>query len=597
MKFNLLSNWVYDDSLEGLLLFVQRLQELSYSRSDYLEKNIHLSIWELLNEYIEILEFIDATSNGQNELEFISSELIVKISRDQIFSSFLGDKKDCYLEGIKPHNSHKIIKQNLEIISLKISPYKWFNAYKKDILSILKKKKEKDQILHSVNSLFEFLVNYGYQKNTINHLINIYFFDKSKAKMITSITDIEGFLDFFDLQNKEFEVCFAASNFFKEIEDSCNNFNLEIISTREFLYNENLESKFFKNKENKKVFIVCKNIKAVDYAHAYKIASEKISLISDLFALFHHTIRPWYSEYGLVYHHKKQHVINITDPVNPMENLKDQEIEKAKNIFPVFLNNFALVQDSFKRITRGIELHAFSLGTKEVSSQILNLWICFEALLVTETSSSHISMVEDSLKKILLNNILLSKIVNTKDLLIKWNEPAFRNTIAKLPLELQNDLIVATLSIFVLKEYEILANELLSQMTEVPLLRNKIHFIIKNFQSINKIQQYKQDIEKKLSWDIRRIYRTRNKIVHQGMLEDHSYFIVETAHYFLDQILNSIIVKKISYQDIQSIENFLHEVKLIYSENHRFLKSQVNVGVTKDNYIKLIYGIDNNVIL
>ncbi len=56
----------------------------------------------------------------------------------------------------------------------------------------------------------------------------------------------------------------------------------------------------------------------------------------------------------------------------------------AKDIFPIFLRNFSLESDSFNRFNRGVELHALSLETSEFASQILNFWICLEALLITE---------------------------------------------------------------------------------------------------------------------------------------------------------------------------------------------------------------------
>lgn len=594
MKFKKLDSWTYTDNLEGLLLFVQRLHELSFIHSDYLEKNIHTSIWEIISEYYEIIEHIekDNLTYYNKELDIIYEELKSKIQKDKISTILLGDKIARYLEGINPKNKISFIKQSLEIINRKINPHQWFEIYKMEILEIVKDNKKKDIIIHNTNLLFEFLVYYGYQKNTIHHIINIYFYDKSQKNKINNCENILDFLNYFDLEFKSFDVYFQGSNFFKEIEESCSNFDIEIIEKQSAIYNTVKEKNFFKNKGDRKVFIKCNNVKAVDYYHAAKEAENVISLISDLFTIFSHKIKPWFSQESLVYHHKKDNVIMVKNFTNPMEKLRDNKLDDAKNLFPLFLSRFGLEKDSFNRFNRGVELHALSLSTKESASQILNLWICLETLLITETGSTHISIVEEYLKKIIVNDLLSSKINNLAFLFEHWNHDKFEEVISKLPTELNKTKGVAVASIFILKEYKDLAIDLLSKLDEVPLLRYKSSILIREFQNLNKLKAHINQAVKEIHWNIRRIYRTRNKIVHQGNTGILNDFIVESAHYYLDCILNSIILKKIKFNDINSIENYLHEVTLINTDYLQFIDKQKSVGVSKENFKKIFFGLD-----
>lgn len=594
MKFKKLNTWVYTEQLEGLLLFVQRLQELSYVQTDYLEKNTQVSIWEIITEYLEIVKIIEKKSiNYYNkELNIIYEELIEKISNDKISTILLGDKINRYKEGLNPSNNLSIIKQTLEIIEQKINPIKWFELFKKELLIIIKDTKKKDIIIINTNLLFEFFVYYGYQKNTIQHIINIYFYDNLKQIKIDKCENIIDFLDYFDLEFKTFEVYFKGSNFFKEIEESCSSFNMEIVEEQEPFYNNPIENKFFKNARKKKIFIKCKGIKAVDYYHATKVASELVSLISDLFTVFHHKIKPWFSDESLVYHHKKSNVIEVNNFTNSMEKLRDNKIDDAKTLFPFFLSRFGLEHESFKRFNRGVELHSLSLSTKETASQILNLWICLETLLITDSGATHISIVEEHLVKIIINEILESKINNLVHLLEQWNSEKFEEVIKKLPDTVKEDKLISVSSIFILKEYKNLAIELLNEMNDCPLLRYKIGFIIRNFQNINKILDFFENKKKKIYWNIRRVYRTRNKIVHQGDIGKQNDFIVETVHYYLDSILNSIIIKKLKFNDINSIENYLHEINLIYKDYINFIEKQKNIGITNENFIKVLFNLD-----
>lgn len=96
-----------------------------------------------------------------------------------------------------------------------------------------------------------------------------------------------------------------------DIKDSCENFGIEIKETGNYLYNKRLENNFFKKSGKKHAFIKCKNVMAFDYLDAMMVAEEQVSLISDLFVLFHHKKKPWFSDYCLIYNHKKIMLLSL----------------------------------------------------------------------------------------------------------------------------------------------------------------------------------------------------------------------------------------------------------------------------------------------
>lgn len=590
MIFESTMNWDVK-ALEGMLFFVQRLQELSYDQSDFLEKSLSTPAARIVKECLEALDMEEEgiVKGAEAELQILKDELKEKISTDLIAKSLLGDKKERYIS-ILETGSGKDLRNALQLMALKLSADRYWGLLKQEISETIKKPREKDNLLLLADTCFEFLTLYGYEKGTIYHLIKTTFFNNECAK-ISDYSQLDDFLEKFDLRKLKFDVYFVCSNLFKEISDSCKNFGLELVEDKRPEYNDSLEIKFFKNKENKKSFIKCEGVMALDYLHAMRVASEKISLISDLFVLFHHKKKPWFSNYCLVYNHNKKQVLRLSSSINPMSKLNEADIEHAKLFFPIFLREFSLNPESFKRFTRGVELHALSLETDEISSQILNLWICLEALLITG-KGTHISTVEKSIKVIVSNYYLKERLTNLHDLLQKWNSEKFSEVKDKLPVDWQEDDEISTLALVGLKEHEKLAMELLAEMDSYPLLRYKFMRLVREFQKPRLLEELKARIEKKSSYDIRRIYRTRNKIVHQGVLDNKSETIVSVAHYYLDTIMNAIIYNRIVHEDINSIDNFLFEQNLFKAEHEQYIAKAKQEGLTPENIRSVVLGPD-----
>ncbi len=600
MKFKDPTNWNFKaENITGLLFFIQRIQELAYHKSNFLEKETNISIWEMLKEYKEILENIkehETSQHYEKEIDIIYNEIIFNINDDFIIKELLGDKREKYITGLKfnPKNIDLTI-HHLDLILFKIKTKKYLEIFKSTIVNILQNSKYKSIIKKYCDYYFKFLLYVGYQKGSIAHLTNISFFNTLNSKKINSNSDIFLLLDYFDLEVHTFEVCFTASTLFKEMEKECKGFGIDILDTFETKYKPLIENKFFKTKKTKKIkttktFLFCKNIKAMDYLHAVKIASQNITTLTNLTKVFYHTNKQWVSEDCLVYYHSKKDVIITNSQNNFMINTYDT-IETTKEILMPFLKIFTLKSDSFKRFKRAIDLHSLSIQSKETSNQILNLWICFESLLIVEKGKTHISIIEDSIILIMKNNYLYNTIINLLALIEEWNKDKFDELITELPSNISNNSMNSLIALITLKEYESTMNKLLKELDNQPLLRFKIFLLIENLQDIKKIKKLLEQHTHKIKNYIRRVYRVRNKIVHQGYLPKYDDFIVETAHYLIDELLDTIILKRIYNGGFDSIQNFLVEESLISQEYDSFINSCTEIN--KENFLKLILGPDN----
>lgn len=585
-----LDNWKYSEELEGLLFFVQKIYELTADTTDFLEKDVRLSAHEIVKEILDLVRIQEniKLDSFENEMFCLRDELVQKLKVDEVSEALLGSKRQLYINSLMDTKNIEAIKQSMEICLLRLNPKNYLGEIKNYLLSAVVDYKKKDRISHLCDRFFEVLLNGGHQKGTIHHLIKFHFFDRTGLNKIDSCGCLEEFLDRFDLEKSEYDIIFKGSRLFDEIKESCNRFRIELDDKVVPSYGKQFEKKFLKNHAGRFTYIKCANIKAVDYLHAKKMAADKVAPLSNLFVVFHHRQKPWFSDDCLIYNHFKNHVVISEKKLNPMAKGKPIDVKEVSSILKLFIKNFGLEKDSFRRFNRAVEIHSQALDSNETSSQMLSLWICLESLLVSGRKGSHLASVEKPIVNIEFNYHIRKRISNLADMLKSWNNAAFQKICNLLGETDDNKALCDLLS---LKEYEEQAVEILDMLYDEPLIRYKFGFLQRIMQSKNKLSEYLSSVTKRVSWDVRRVYRARNKIVHQGDVNDHSDLLVETAHYYLDSVVMSIIWHKLIGSTINSVDNFIFEEQLVHEDKQKIIQS-INASkmIGKENIRSLVFS-------
>ncbi len=70
--------------------------------------------------------------------------------------------------------------------------------------------------------------------------------------------------------------------------------------------------------------------------------------------------------------------------------------------------------------------------------------------------------------------------------------------------------------------------------------------------------------EKKVNWQLRRIYRTRNLIVHSGSSISYIDTLIENAHDYLDQTIEEVLFYSCGPLDAQTLEQAFEMAKMNY---------------------------------
>ena len=142
------------------------------------------------------------------------------------------------------------------------------------------------------------------------------------------------------------------------------------------------------------------------------------------------------------------------------------------------------------------------------------------------------------------------------------------------------------------KKFEPEMTEFLRNLDDDPLFRQKILNCIMWAQSPKEIKRHREIIRKKVEFDISRIYRTRNRIVHAGLNSEGMADVVQLAHFYLDLSLAILSVLFSSENGVRSVEQANLEVTIIEKGLTAHLEAEIkkSTAVDETNCFSLLFG-------
>lgn len=307
-------------------------------------------------------------------------------------------------------------------------------------------------------------------------------------------------------------------------------------------------------------------------------------------------------------HHKPIYIktiAQINEINDEFEILSSQTIKIEKNIL-LRANNENQIQSYFfdrqllsrihppENFFRAVSLHNNALDSKEPTNQLLDLWTAIETLIGFKSGDEDkINVVCDILTSILNRTYLYSHMAQLyKDIATIIGE-SFNTVLDKISDDEQPIWTLA--KILAVREYQDSYSNLYNLLNEYPLLQYRIeHFSKKLFKDSKSVYEELSRHKLKLKWQLMRIYRNRNMIVHNGEHMPYLNVILGNLHYYIDAMFDVLI----EYYHL----GFEHNHNIFYhlqKEEMRYLdalgldakgKKVTVCEITKSNYAEIIFN-------
>ena len=128
--------------------------------------------------------------------------------------------------------------------------------------------------------------------------------------------------------------------------------------------------------------------------------------------------------------------------------------------------------------------------------------------------------------------------------------------------------------IIILDKYAETRNELYQVLENYPLIRSRISQLNELFKHkktfLNDLDRY----TRRLKWHLRRMYRTRNAIVHSGEDPENLKSLGEHLHSYIDELLLEIIGQLTGEKCLSTIDNVLIESEFNMDDIRRKFNSK-----------------------
>jgi hypothetical protein len=581
MKLKNTSNWSNIAAFESLLFFAQRLDELLFDYTLDTYKSPALNPPFLCKEALDLITEIEAGSIDAQNLIHVLEELEWSIRNDPAAKQLIGLDISSFFLGEEAKNQLHKQRNLLEIIQKSIHPDIYLLKVQEDLLTALNNNKKND-INRLSRTWVTTLTNLGVTKKHLFQTTEKFFFGNQS---VTSIEDAKRFFLVCMPVIHSFEVYFIAKKDLSKFSNTLSIFSIEILDKLpDDLIQIAHDHQFIA--EADEILIKVSNINSFDIHSGRREAEQTLDRVRDLILLYSHKKPITWSPTTIVTQCCLESPVIAVSPKSSVQMISDLRPSIAASRLQFMLENMSITDGNDReRFDRIVDLHGLCAIQDAPETQILNLWICIESIIPSEPSRNKINNIIQIASPLLMLTYIRRLIKNLLRDLLEWNKKATRQTLKRIPHESDEWSAIKVLMLLS-PEHEELRKELYSKLDDFPLLRHRIFFLSEIFSSKDKVQNLLGEHRKKVEWQIRRIYRTRNLLVHSGRTPSYLSTLIENAHDYLDSMILEILELSCS---AKRISTFRQAFELFHLQHNHYEKSiKALTTITSEN-IATIY--------
>lgn len=266
---------------------------------------------------------------------------------------------------------------------------------------------------------------------------------------------------------------------------------------------------------------------------------EVVSLISLFVSLKQynsHVSKAFYVNQAIVRDLESERIFNLSRSVALLSRGCTRTEEQTYTRIGEMIQSFPIVGG---KMVNAINLHSSAMESRNVSNQLLNLWTIVEVLVGIEKHNSYSKIIQISnTLTTVLNSSYIKSLVD--QLLFDLNHCCEDFGIHLGNITKGNTDAEKMVALLVLSEFSQNKIDLINSLENYPLLKYRIEHYSEQFSDRAKLKKLLVNHRKRLEWQIMRIYRNRNMIVHDGSHFPYIDLIVQNLHFYIDSLIDTI---------------------------------------------------------
>lgn len=602
MKAYSFENWTKGKGTEGLMFFVQNVEEMLFHYSHDSYKVPALNFHYLCEEILQCIGYLEREIVDKGNMRPLVDEMSAMLQGDIIAQILYGDKIEdlFYLKNEKGQledNYHLIenepgsensVRKLRKIISYLLEDMeiqnKYFELTKLEIKTAVLQNSDDEERRHRLAQLSRLflteLINRGYSQEYIYREVIKRFYTESRI-IENPESEIEEFLGLFTFKRHKYTVTLPfkrrdTAKFLSRLD------HIEVIKNEERLF--------------KGAFPYLAKIKVqeLDPVGAGDSALGLIDLVLSLQQFNTHKRNTFPTNKAQV-QEENNTAIYINKPVNVMERGRAKsELKTNEFLTGVFGSNKAVNQ----KILRAITLHSSAMDTKVPSDQLLNLWTIIEVIINFDRNAkaAKIIQITNTLTTV-LNASYISSLLQQMANDLRRCYPDFENVLGSVDYGKTD--IEKMAAVLVLGECTEIRSDLMEGIKAYPLLQYRMNHYAAIFSDRQKLKTYLENHRRRVGWQISRIYRNRNLIIHDGVSMTYLELLIGNLHFYTDTLLETIsYCHLIGYDSVEAIFAHLnhveHEREILLSKGKEEKidgkKVFIPDPITTDDFVDVVLG-------
>lgn len=586
MRFRSLNKWDNKLASKGLIFVAQLIDELmfDYTLDSYKPSAMNTAL--LVKEAVDTIAAIDTGVVMKPNLAHILKELCENLRSDDVAQSLMSVDEVGVINTLEnTKSSDASISTVVKLLQRQI-PLSAYKAKNEELLrGELLGGADRSRLRKLTRSYITTLLNSGYTAKYINKISKDFFY--YSADRISGNEAIEDYFSYFSNKAVEHYVVYKAPSYLVEFSEAAKTLGIEVLESLEDCPVTEGDIRQHKiHLGGSEVFIFLKNIKGKEPNFIKIVADSSVEAIQTLIGLYHHKESPKPINECLVKNATTGVCTKITKHTNPMHKCADAIPSVASKKLAGFVKAFVLDKDSFNKFHRSAELHSLALASESKENQMINLWIALESLVPSKTDKDLAQIDHLTLSIIpFLNLEYISKLLIRffKDLL-QWNRKFIWNLYKKIDAQGGG---AKTAHLLALPDYQDLRVELEASFGDYHLLRDRYEHLVNLLSSPAAILSTLEKHQQRVAWQLRRIYRARNTIVHDGSTPSYTEVLIENTHDYLDSIMRWLMALASMDATIMSVAQGFKMVELNYMSYKKKL-SEKQLVFSKDNIDSLL---------
>lgn len=599
---NIPDSWNYNDNMENLFFFYQCSEELlSINSPDTFRLPVCNSMvlcFEIRRIYRFLADSKQIERYYSKYIPCIIDELIKTIQQDYILKHKLGLRLNSVYIGLETaKENHQELLKWISIIRQSCTVDEHKEKCEELIISYIKAGNNKSKLLWVTTNYYIDLIVLGYSREYLYQSV-IKFFD-NHYNSIQNNDVIDVFLKKFDCEESNYEFWLVAdtyrfdslSRIDPQVEKS---FDIHEIKEEEIkkiqshgtvTHFYNVYQRLKSNDDPNIKMLSCKATGIDPYSAFYDV--KKLFDMAQCFEGYfkHKSESKTIFDILLVKESDYSHI--KVGRIIPRRPYIDQSIidKRIDTIMSSECCPMAVIWVIFK----AIDMHLDAINCKNEETMLRSFWTALESLFFTSDETEQKENVKYCILHIIQKTYLLKQFrLVYEQFELAINDKTYTD---KIGIRSFQDFIYKFIST---KIDEVEFRQFTNRLDKNPLLRSRLFWLKKDMNNPDSVRNKIENHYQKVSWQIDRIYRTRNLSTHAGVSMPYISEILFNIHNYFDYIINYIICKLENKSYIQSISSMVFEAKNDNQIHITYLKNEKEIS--NNNYLNVLFGPDLSII-